>query len=440
MTNTVRIKRRVTGSAGAPSSLANAELAFNEVEDVLYYGKGTGGANGTATAIQAIGGAGAFATISSTQSISGNKTFTGDVVVPTQLTTDNSGKAANTAFVKSQGYLTANQTITISGDGTGSGGTSITLTLANSGVAAGTYTKLTVDSKGRATAGSTLQAADIPTLTSVKISDLSSVVQGYRLDQFALPTADVSFNSRKITGLAAPVGDNDAATKGYVDAVNQGLSVKDSVRVATTASITLSGLQMVDGINLASGDRVLVKNQVNTTENGIYAAAASGWSRTADADASSELTAGVFVFVNEGAVNATSGWVLTTRGVITLGTTSLTFAQFSGAGQISAGAGLTRTGSSIDVVGTANRITSNADSIDIASTYAGQTSINTLGTINTGTWNGTTIAVANGGTGATTASDARTNLQLGSMSTQNSNSVTITGGSIAGTTIDGGTF
>jgi len=182
MANTLRIKRRASGSPGAPTSLANAELAFNEVEDVLYYGKGTGGAGGTATTIPAIGGGGAFLSLSGNQTISGIKTFSGDVVVVTQASGDNSTKAASTAFVKAQGYLTGNQSITITGDASGSGSTAITLSLANSGITAGTYPKLTINAKGLATAGASLAADDIPTLTASKINDLAAVVQAYRLD------------------------------------------------------------------------------------------------------------------------------------------------------------------------------------------------------------------------------------------------------------------
>jgi hypothetical protein len=156
-----------------------------------------------------------------------------------------------------------------------------------------------------------------------------------------------------------------------------------------------SGTTSVDGIELATGNRVLVKNQTNAAENGIYVVASSGsWLRATDADTSEKVTSGMFTFVSEGTVNSDSGWVLTTNDTITLGTTGLTFAQFSGAGQITAGNGLTKTGNTIDAVGTANRITVNADSIDIASTYVGQTSITTLGTIATGTWNGTEIGRA----------------------------------------------
>ena len=213
----------------------------------------------------------------------------------------------------------------------------------------------------------------------------------------------------------SPSADADVATKAYVDAQRSGLDVKQSVRVATTEALTLSSDfeagDVVDGVTLAEGDRVLIKNQATGSENGIYVVAASGApTRATDADSNTEVTPGMFTFVEEGTVNADSGWVLTTNGSITLGTTALTFAQFSGAGQIVAGNGLTKTGNQLDVGGTADRITVNADSVDIASTYAGQSSITTLGTVTTGTWNATDIAVADGGTGASTASDARTNL------------------------------
>jgi hypothetical protein len=229
------------------------------------------------------------------------------------------------------------------------------------------------------------------------------------------PTGEFSMNSQKITNLATPTSDNDAATKGYVDAARSGLDVKASVRVATTESIDLSGDLsglVVDGVTLNNLDRLLVKSQVNGSENGIYvySSAPAALLRAADADSSAEVTAGMFTFVSEGTANADSGWVLTTNDTITLGTTSLNFAQFSGAGQIAAGAGLTKTGNTIDAVGTENRITVNADSIDIASTYVGQTSITTLGTIASGTWEATDVAVAHGGTGASDAAGAKTNL------------------------------
>jgi len=219
--------------------------------------------------------------------------------------------------------------------------------------------------------------------------------------------------------VATPTDDGHAATKGYVDSARSGLDVKASVRVATTAAINLSSDleagDVIDGVTLVAGDRVLVKHQGTASENGIYVAVASGAaSRATDADTSAEVTTGMFTFVSEGTVNADSGWVLSTNDTITLGSTGLTFVQFSGAGQITAGDGLTKSGNTINVVGTADRITANADSIDIASNYVGQSTITTLGTISTGTWGSgaTTIAIASGGTGATSAGDARSNLGL----------------------------
>jgi hypothetical protein len=185
------------------------------------------------------------------------------------------------------------------------------------------------------------------------------------LDQMSVPSGDVSFNSVKITSLADPVSAQDAATKAYVDAARMGLDVKQSARVATTASITLSGTQTIDGVAVVAGDRVLVKNQSTASQNGIYSVAAGAWSRASDADSNAKVTTGLFTFVSEGTVNSDSGWVLTTNDTITVGTTELAFAQFSGAGQITAGAGLTKNGNTIDAVGTAGRIVVNADNIDL---------------------------------------------------------------------------
>jgi phage-related tail fiber protein len=486
MTNTLRIKRRVSGAPGAPSALANAELAYNEVDDVLYYGKGSGGAGGTATTIAAIAGAGAFLTLSGAQSVSGAKTFTTELLVPTQPVADDSGKAASTAYVKAQGYLTANQSITISGDAAGSGSSSISLNLASIGTA-GTYTKVTTDAKGRVTAGSALTATDIPALTAAKISDFNSQVRSNRLDQLAAPTADLSLNNRRISGLADPAAAQDAATKAYVDATRQGLDVKDSVRVATTSSITLSGTQTIDGIAVLAGNRVLVKNQASASANGIYIAASGSWSRATDFDSSAKVSSGAFCFVEEGTTQADSGWILTTDGAITLGTTALTFAHFSGAGQIEAGSGLTKTGNTLNIASaSARRIVVTADAIDLATlgtagSYRAVT-VDAYGRVTAGS-NPTTLAgygISDGqpldatltalagittganqliyATGAdafsTTAltafgrslladadaAAARTSLGLGSLATQSANNVAISGGVISGITIDGGTF
>jgi hypothetical protein len=340
----------------------------------------------------------------------------------------------NTYSLDTSTYLTGNQTITLSGDVSGSGTTAITVTLASVGTA-GTYTKVTTDAKGRVTSGTTLSASDIPTLTAAKISDFDTQVRTNRLDQMSAPTAAVALNSQRITGLADPTGAQDAATKAYVDGVAQGLDAKASVHVATTANITLSGIQTIDGVLLVADDRVLVKNQSTVSQNGIYVVAAGAWSRSADADVWNDLIS-AFTFVEEGTVNGDTGWVSTANAGGTLGVTDVSFVQFSSAGTYLAGNGLTLTGSTFDVGGTAGRITVSADAIDIASTYVGQTSITTLGTISTGVWNGTAIGVAYGGLGLTAAV---TGLLKGNGSAYSA--------AVAGTdylspdsTIDGGTF
>lgn len=306
---------------------------------------------------------------------------------------------ANTYAIDTNTYLTGNQTISLSGDASGSGATAITVTLASVGTA-GTYTKVTTDAKGRVTAGTTLSAADIPTLTSSKISDFDTRVRTSRLDQMAAPAAAVALNSQRITGLADPVSAQDAATKSYVDAVAQGIDAKGSVRAATSANITLSGTQTIDGVALVAGDRVLVKNQTTASQNGIYVVAAGAWTRAIDADIWNELIS-AFTFVEEGTLYSDTGWVSTVDAGGTLGVTAVTFVQFSGAGSFLAGNGLSLTGNTFNVGGTANRITVGATSVDIASNYVGQTSITTLGTIATGVWNATAIAATRGGTGLT---------------------------------------
>lgn len=150
--------------------------------------------------------------------------------------------------------------------------------------------------------------------------------------------------SGAITLAADPSSALHPATKQYVDAVRSGLDPKDSVRVATTANITLSGTQTIDDVAVIVGNRVLVKNQTTASENGIYVVAAGAWTRASDADSSAEVNAGMFAFAEEGTVNADTGWWITTNNPITLGTTALTFAQFAGPGAVQAGAGVLRSG------------------------------------------------------------------------------------------------
>jgi len=390
MANTLRIKRS-TGSS-APTSLANAELAFTEGTETLFIGKGTGGAGGSATSVIKIGGKGGF--------------FDKDTV-------QNANKV-------------------LSGPTTGSD-------------AAPTFRALVSD--------------DIPSLAHTKISDFDAGVRTNTLSQMAAPTGAVSMNSQKITGLADPTGDNDAANKGYVDGVAQGLDVKDSVVATTTANGTLSSAfangQSIDGVTLQTGDRILIKNQTTASQNGIYNVNASGAPSRATDMATGANAAGAFVFVEQGTVNAENGFTCTSdTGSAVVGTNNLTFAQFSGAGQVIAGDGLDKSGNTLSVDLKANgglviESTEIAVKLD-ASSITG------------------TLAIGDGGTGATTATAAltalglsnyaktliddadaaaaRTTLGLGSIATQAANSVAITGGSITnlttfdGITIDGGSY
>lgn len=231
----------------------------------------------------------------------------------------------------------------------------------------------------------------------------------------------VDVSGSRITGVTDPVNPSDAATKNYVDTVAEGLHVHEAAQVATTntlatlsggtvtynngtagvgATLTLSaGLTAIDGVTLSNGMRILVKNEANQAHNGMYVrTSATVLTRATDFDTAAEIAGGDFTFVEQGTTYANTGWVQTFE-VLTVGTDTVIWQQFSGTGTFTAGAGLTIAGTEFNVIGTADRITVNPDSVDIASTYVGQTSITTLGTISTGTWQGTVISGQYGGTG-----------------------------------------
>ena len=234
------------------------------------------------------------------------------------------------------------------------------------------------------------------------ISDFDTGVQTNRLDQMATATADIAVGSQKITGLADGTAAQDAATKNQVDVAQAGLDAKDSCRVATTANITLSGEQTIDGVTTTT-DRVLVKNQTTGSQNGIYVSAAGAWARSTDADANVEVTAGLYTLITEGTVAGGQGFVLTTDDPITVGTTALTFSQFSGVGDLVGGTGITKTGNSIAVDASQTQVTAvgalNTGSITsgFGNINNGSSTITTTGAVATGA-----LTVTGGITGALT--------------------------------------
>ena len=322
----------------------------------------------------------------------------------------------------------ANSTMTFTGGtalSTSGSGSTVTVTLDNTAVSAAAYgaadtaATFTVDAQGRLTA-----AADVSiSILHTQVSDFDAGVQANTLDTLAAPAASVDFNSQNLTGLADPVNDQDAATKKYVDSTAQGLDTKASVVAASTANFaatydngssgvgatltaSANGALSLDGDTPSAGDRVLIKDQTTTLQNGIYtvttvgdAGTAAELTRSTDFDAGSEIPSG-YAFVEGGNTQAGNGYVCVSEAPVTVGTTAIVFEQFSGAGQIEAGTGMTKSGNTLNVNGTADRITANADTIDISSTYVGQSSITTLGTITTGTWNGTLVGTQYGGSGA----------------------------------------
>ena len=252
-----------------------------------------------------------------------------------------------------------------------------------------TLTNKTFNASGTGNVLTNIGDTEIESHTSTKITGL------------ATQTQNLVMGSNKITGVTDPTSAQDVTTKLYVDAqVSGARDVKDSCLIATTGNGTLSTAfangQSVDGVTLATGNRILIKDQSTGADNGIYTVNSSGApTRATDANVSAEVTAGMYTWIETGTANADSGWLITTDNPIVLGSTSLVFTQISGLGQITAGDGLSKSGNTISAVGTTSRISvTSGNDIDIDSAYVGQTSITTLGTIGAGTWNGDVIASA----------------------------------------------
>ena len=502
MSNILRIKRRVaSGASGAPSSLKNAELAFNEADNTLYYGFGDDG-NGNANNIPAIGGIGAFVALSTSQTITGNKTFSGTVVVSTptsnthastklyvdQQIANVSNIVANvaTAFTVS-GDSGSNQTITSGTDTlTISGGTglssvagatdTITINLDNTTVTGGSYGgagtvgTFTVDAQGRlTTAGNTAIA-----ITASQVSDFDEAAQDAVNSAITAGTGiSKSYNdgSNTLTITNSGVGSlAGTANEIAVSASNGSVTLSLASNVTIPNNLTVTGDLIVQGNTTTLNTATLVVEDKNIVLSNV----ATPTDVSADG-------AGITIL---GATNKTLNWVD--------GTDAWTSSEHL---DLAAGKVLK--------IGT-SEVLSNTT---LASSVV-NSSLTSVGNVSAGTWSAGTIAIAYGGTGATTASGARTSLGLaigtdvqaydaelaaiagltsaadklpyftgantadlatftsfgrslvddadaatarttigvGTIATQNSNNVTITGGSISnlttfdGITFDGGTF
>jgi hypothetical protein len=194
--------------------------------------------------------------------------------------------------------------------------------------------------------GLTVADAQVATAANIALTKLAKVP--ITPDGVTPFTAAQSMGSQKITNLADPTVATDAATKNYVDNVAQGLSTKQSVRALAASNITLSGTQTIDGVALSAGDTVLCIAQTTGSQNGSYTVASGAWTRTLDFDDVNDQTRSPYWFVGEGTSYAASGWVMTTW-PYTIGTTALSFTQFTGAGEIIAGNGLQKAGNTLSI-------------------------------------------------------------------------------------------
>jgi len=287
----------------------------------------------------------------------------------------------------------------------------------------------------------------------------------------------IDMGGNKVTNVADPTGAQDSATKSYVDAVKTGLNVKDSVSIATTANLAYTyagnqtltagstGAVSIDSVVTTLNMRILVKDQTTNTQNGIYYVTTLGdgsnaivLTRATDADSGSELSGGTFTFVEKGTIGSENGYVFTHDGDATFGTTALTVAQFSGAGQIVAGTSLTKSGNTINVATDDATIFTLSDALSVRSTStAGQILRSGSSASAAATWGQLDLAdsdavtgvsaVANGGTGASTLTANRMMMANGTsaisvLGAGTQDQVMLSNGSSAPAfgNIDGGTF
>ena len=367
------------------------------------------------------------------------------------VTTDAAAAAANIQITADGTAELAGTTVTLDSSGgitlDADGGT---ITFADAGSSLGTITSsgFTGNVVGNVTGNTSGTALTVTQAAQTAITSVGT------LNGLAVAGSQtITMGSNRVTNVADPTSAQDAASKAYVDAVKVGLDVKDSVVAASTGNGTLASAfansSTLDGVTLATNDRILLKDQSTGAENGIYTVNSSGApTRATDFDADSEVTSGAFTFVTEGTANGDSGFVLTTNDAITVGTTAMTFAQFSGAGQITAGSALTKSGNTLNVGVDDSSIEVNSDALRVKA--SGITNAMLAGSIDlTGKVTGT-LPIGNGGTGLTAAAKgtvivANSANTLSALDGGGSNdgilAYTASADTIAwATTVDGGTF
>ena len=244
--------------------------------------------------------------------------------------------------------------------------------LSGGGALGGVTLNVNVDDSTIETNSDTLRIKDSG-VTLAKMSNLANMkVIGNTSGGSATPSAVSILDEDNMSSNSATAVATQQSIKAYVDSVAQGLHIKGACRVATTGAGTLSSSfknnDTIDGVTLSTGDRILIKDQSTASENGIYVVESSGAPARSDDMAAGDTASGDFTFVTEGTINGDNGFVCTSNGGSdTVGTHNLSFTQFSGAGQITAGDGLTKSGNTLSVgAGSGIDVAADAISVDVS--------------------------------------------------------------------------